>query len=306
MKKLFFLFTLAAALVCCTEKNVPDDGGQDGTPANPTDTTGGGESAMLKIYLVDVSISATKSNHSKTVNTYFDNDNLKRTDYYQNGELNSYVEYTYSNNKRIGIRYYANGNVMSYDTIFYNSLKQEEKSSVFYPDWTTSKWQVNAWEYSGGKMINHKYFLDGVLKQNGNYTYSGNYRYGNTIGYQSAEGEFYNKSALDTMYIDALDRCVSSSRKTYSEGNGVSSVSYYTMKYKYLDDKSDRYTSWEYTSRDDWNNNGHEYYTITTGNYEYTWVNETTRYGVITSTTDNAGVFSQSVSTDTTYYHLKK
>ena len=304
MKKLFFYLAFATTLVCCTEKNVPNNGGNE--PENPENPGGGGELTKHKVYLVDIQITASESNHSKVVYTYNENDELKRQENYQNGELNTYTEYTYSNNKRYGICYYANGTINSYDTIYYNSQNQQERYASYYPNWTSSKWQVNTWEYSGKKMINHKYYLDGKLRQNGDYTYNGNYRYGNTIGYPGIEGEYCMKSELDTMYTDAYDRAVNSSRKSYSEGNGVTSVSYYSMKYKYLDDISDRYTSWEYTSRVDWNNNGNEYSNISSGLYEYTWVNETTRYGVITSKSENEGNVSQFVTRDTAYFHLKK
>ena len=315
MKKILNLFFFVLYISSCTGVNTPDtpsEDNQEGTVVNPTDTTGGGgnpggggETAKLKSYLVDVSISATESNHSKTVNTYFDNDDLKRTDYYQNGELNYYVEYSYSNNKRFGIKYNANGTIDCYDTIFYNSQKQQERTSLFYPDWTKSRWQVNTWEYSSGKMINHKYYVDGVLEQNGNYTYNGNYRYGNTIGYQSTEGEYYLKSLLDTAYMDAYDRLVSWSTKSYYEGNGVSTISYYSIKNKYLDDKSDRYSHVETIFRTEGNNNGNEYSTIISNIHEYTWVNETTRYGVTNIKIDGYDS-SQSVSYDTVYYHLGK
>lgn len=300
MKKLFLLLAFAVPLVGCTEKNIPDNGGNE--QKNP----GGGGSAKLKVYLIDIEITAREDNISKTINTYNDNDDLIRIENYQNGELNTYTTYTYSNNKRYGIMYYANGTIISYDTMYYNLQHQQEKLAVYYPDWTNNKWQVNTWEYSGAKMMNHKYYLDGQLKQNCDYTYNGNYRYGNTVGYYGIEENYHMTSELDTMYTDAFDRVVNSSRKSYSEGDGVTSVLYGSNKYMYLDEESGRYSSQEQILRVDWNINGNEYSSISSSIYEYTWINETTRYGIITITNENDGSISQSITKDTTYFHLKK
>ena len=73
MKKLFLLLAFAVPLVCCTEKNIPDNGW-----GNEQKNPGGGESAKLKVYLIDIEIIAREDNISKTINTYNDNDDLIR------------------------------------------------------------------------------------------------------------------------------------------------------------------------------------------------------------------------------------